>query len=167
MAFVPVVLMAVSAAVAAYGAMSASKAQAANFKSQQQAADYNATVNKQNAMSAEAAASANELATRRQNAQRMGALRAQVGESAGGFTGTNLNALDQAGANMELDALNTRYRGTMEGRGMLSQANLNEFQGVVAGENAGYATQAGYVGAASAALGAASSYYGSSMRTGG
>ena len=159
MAFVPLIVMAASAAMSAYGAISASKAQAASYKSQQNAANYNATVNQQNAMAAEAAASANEMAERRANDQRMGMLRARVAESGGGFTGTNVGALDQSAANMELDALNTRYRGEMQGRGMLSQANLNQFQAQVAGTNAGYATESGYFGAAAGALSAASNYY--------
>ena len=159
MAFVPIAIMVASAAMSAYGAMSASKAQAASYKSQQQAANYNATVNQQNAMAAEAAGSANELAERRLNDQRMGVLRARAAESGGGFTGTNVGALDQAAANMELDALNTRYRGTMQARGMLAQANLNEFQANVAGQNAGYATESGYFNAASGILSSAANYY--------
>jgi hypothetical protein len=41
-------------------------------------------------MSAEAAGSARELAIRRQNDQILGKERAAVGESGGGFTGTNV-----------------------------------------------------------------------------
>jgi len=155
----PVVLMAVSAAVAAYGAISSAQAQAASAKSQQQAANYNATVEKQNAMSAEAAASANEMNMRRQNDQILGAQRARVAESAGGFTGTNVGVLNQSGANLELSALNTRYQGTMQARGLLAQSNLDQYQGKVAGMNASSAMRAGYIGAAASALGATSSYY--------
>jgi len=159
MAFVPIVLMAASAAVAAAGAISASHAQAASYKSQEQAARYNATVNMTNANTAAGAASANELAQRRVNDQRMGAMRAQAAEGGGGFTGTNIEVLDQSARNMEVDALNTRYRGQTQAYGMLANANLDEYQAKVADMNAGSAITAGYYGAASSALGAASNYY--------
>lgn len=159
MAAVPLVLMAASAAMSAIGAISAAQSQSASYKSQQQAANYNATVEKQNAMSAEAAASANELNMRRQNDQILGAQRARVGESAGGFTGTNVGVLAQSGTNLELSALNTRYQGTMQARGLLAQSNLDEYQGLVAGMNAKSAMTSGYIGAAAGALGSTANYY--------
>lgn len=159
MAVLPVVLMAASAAMAAVGSISAAQAQTASYKSQQQAANYNATVEKQNAMSAEAAASANELNQRRQNDQIMGAQRARVAESAGGFTGTNVGVLNQSGANLELSALNMRYQGAMQARGLLAQSNLDQYQASVAGMNAGSSMRAGYIGAAASALGSVSNYY--------
>jgi len=152
------VALAASAAVGAAGAISSSRAQAASYKSQEQAAKYNAEVNMGNATAAETAASANELAQRRLNDQRMGAMRAQAAES-GGFGGTNAEVLSQSATNMELDALNTRYRGQMQARGLLAQANLDEYQSQVAEMNRGSSIRAGYIGAASSALGAASNYY--------
>jgi hypothetical protein len=154
----PVVMIA-TAVISAYGAYSAAQAQKTSAKSQQNASNYNATVNQQNAMSAEAAASANELAQRRQNDQTLSAQRARVEESGGGDVGTNVGALNQSGANLELGALNTKYQGEMQGRGLLAQSNLNEFQANVAGQNASAANTSGYIGAASSALGAYSNYY--------
>lgn len=147
-----------SATVAAAGAVQAGKAQAASYKSAAQAARYNTQAEILNANAAAGAASANELALRRQNDQRMGAMRAQAAE-AGGFTGTNLELLDQSATNMELDALNTRYRGQAQSAGLLSQANLDAYQARADQLNAGQVTQAGYIGAASQALGAFSNYY--------
>lgn len=169
MAFVPLAIMVASAVVGAAGAISSSKAQAASYKSQAEADNYNATVNRDNAQAAQNAASANELAERRTNAQRMGAIRAQIGSSGGGYVGTNLELADQDAANAELDALNTRYRGQMQARGLLAEANLDSFQAKVAKQNASSAITAGYFGAASAALGSASSYsnYRSLSTTGG
>lgn len=158
MAALPLVMLAASAAVSAYGAISAGKANAASYKSQQNADNYNATVNKQNANAAEAAASANELDIRRQNDQTMARQRASVAESAGGFTGTNVGVLNQNGADLELNALNERYKGQMQARGLLAGANLDEFQANVAGQNASSATSASYLGAASSILGSASNY---------
>jgi hypothetical protein len=152
------VALAASAAVSAAGAISQSKAQSASYKSAAQAAKYNAAASMQNANSANQAASANELAMRRQNDQRIGAMRAQAAES-GGFGGTNAEVLNQSATNMELDALNTRYRGQMQGAGLLSQANLDSYQAQVDAKNASSASRAGYIGAASSALGAASNYY--------
>jgi hypothetical protein len=151
--------MAASAAMAAYGSISSAQAQAASYKSQAKAEAYNVQAENQNAAAAQQAASANELATRRTNDQRMGNIRAAVGEYGGGFTGTNRALLDQDASNMELDALNTRYRGAMEAHGMLSQANLDQYQSSVAGMNASSSMRAGYVGAAASALGTASNYY--------
>ena len=148
-----------STAIAAYGAISSAKAQSASYKSQRQAAEYNAQANQQNANAAEAAASANELAMRRTNDQRMGEIRAAIASGAGGFSGTAGELADQDASNMELDALNTRYRGTLQAHGMLAQSNLDQYQGDVAGMNASSAMRAGYIGAAASALGTASNYY--------
>lgn len=157
MAFVPI-LMAAAAAVSAVGAIKGAQAQSASYKSAAAAARYNATAEMQNATSAAQAASANEMAVRRQNDQRMGAMRASAAES-GGFTGTNLELLDQSATNMELDALNTRYTGQTRAAGLLSQANLDAFQSRADQLNARSSMTAGYIGAASQALGAYSNYY--------
>lgn len=159
MAFIPIAVMVASAAISAVGAISAAHAQSNSFKSQQDAANYNATVEKQNADAAMGAASANERAQRMQNDQQMGMERARIGESGGGFTGTNVGVLAQNGANLELGALNTRYQGTMQARGLLAQSTLDQFQGEVAGQNASSAQTAGYFNAASSALSSASNYY--------
>ncbi len=152
------IALASSAAVSAYGAVRSGQAQAASYKTQEQAAKYNAAVNTQNANAAGMAASANELAQRRLNDQRMGAMRAQAAES-GGFTGTNLELLNQSATNMELDSLNTRYRGQMQARGLLASANLDEYQARGAAMNEGNSLTGGYLSAAGAALGGFNSYY--------
>jgi len=95
---------------------------------------------------------------RRQNDQILGKERASAIEGTGGTGGTTAGVLAQNGADLELNALNERYRSTMQGRGLLAGAQLDEFQGQVAGMNAGAATTASYFGAASGALSAASNY---------
>jgi hypothetical protein len=157
--FIPAIIAAAGAAVGAVGAISSAQAQSASYKSAKSAAEYNAQANRDNAIAAERAGSANELATRRTNAQRMGAMNAEVAAQGGGYSGTNVLALNQAGTNMEFDALNERYKGIMQGRGLLNEATLDDFQGKVAGMNAGAATRAGYFGAASSVLSSASNYY--------
>lgn len=158
MAFIPVLMIA-TAAISAVGAISAAHAQSASDKSQQQAENYNATVEQQNANAAEGAASANERAQRMSNDQQMGMERARVGESGGGYTGTNVGVLAQNGANLELNALNTRYQGQMQSRGLLAQGTLDQFQGEVAGQNASNAMTGGYLSAAGNAMGSVSNYY--------
>ena len=168
MAAVPIIIMAASAAMAAYGSIKSAQAQSASYKSQANAAAYNAEADRQNANAAEGAASANEMAERRQNDQRLGAMRASVAASGGGFSGTNINALNQAETNMDLDALNTRYQGYAQAHGLLSNANLQDLQQKNAMNNASTSMQAGYIGAASQALGSASNYYNyRSLSTGG
>lgn len=152
------IMTAATAAISAYGAYSQGQAQKTSYQSQQSAANYNATANQQNAMSAEAAASSNELAQRRQNDQTLSGQRARIEESGGGMVGTNVGALTQSGANLELGALNTRYQGAMQGRGLLAQSNLNQFQARVAGQNASSANSSSYLGAASSMLGSFSNY---------
>jgi hypothetical protein len=159
MAPIPVALMAASAAMSAVGAITSGQAQSASYKSQANAERYNAAVEKQNAQSAEAAASANELAQRRQGNQIMGSQRARIAESGGGFTGTNIGVLQQNGANLEMDALNTQYSGLMQSRGLLAQANLDTYQAKAADINAKNATTGSYIGAAASALNSVSNYY--------
>lgn len=159
MAALPLVMLAASAATSAYGAISSAQAQSASYKSQADAAKYNAAVEQQNATAAETAASANELAMRRNNNQTLGAQRARVAESGGGFSGTNINALNQSGANLELDALNTQYQGVMQARGLMAQSNLDQFQAQVASKNAKSAKRAGYISAAASVLGDTANYF--------
>ena len=159
MAALPVVLLAASAATSAIGALSASQAQAASYRSQQNAANYNAAASRQNANAALAAGSANELAVRRENAEKLGEMRAGAAAATGGFSGTTGEALDQAGANLELNALNTRYAGKVQAYGYQTQVPLLEQQAKVAGENANMAVTSGWIGATAGALGSFSNYY--------
>lgn len=158
MAFAPLILMAASAAVSAVGAISSARAQAAGYDAQKKAAIYNANQERINANAAIGAADANELVQRRENDQKMAALRARVAESGGGFVGTNVGVLNQAADNLELSALATRYQGTARASGLLAQANLDEYQSNVAGMNSRASITAGNFGAIGAALGATSSY---------
>jgi hypothetical protein len=160
-------IMVASMVVSAVGAISAAQAQKASYKSQQQAATYNSTVERENANAAMAAASANELAQRRDNDVKLSFERARMVESGGGLVGTNVGALNQAGANLELSALNTRYRGAVTAVGDLQQSTLDQYQSQVAGMNASSAERAGYIGAAGSALSIAANYANSRSMAGG
>lgn len=162
MAFVPLIVMAVGTAMAAYGSIQQGKTQAANAKSQAAAERYNAVVNTQNASQASAEASAREMMVRSNNEQRLGNIRAGMAEN-GGFGGTNAGVLRQDTVNAELDALSTRYTGVMQNRAYTQQATLDTFQSKVAGANAGAYRSAGYFGAATALVQGASRMYGSNQ----
>lgn len=151
-------LLIASMAVTAIGAISAAQAQKASYKSQQQADNFNATVSRDNANAAMSAASANELAQRRDNDVKLSFERGRMIESGGGLVGTNVGALSQSAANLELSALNTRYRGAVQATGDLQQSTLDQYQSKVAGMNATSAGNAGWIGAIGGALGSASNY---------
>ncbi len=159
MAALPVVLLAASAATSAIGAISASQAQASSYRSQQNADNYNATAARMNANAALAAGSANEMAVRNENAQKMGEMRAGAAAATGGFSGTTGEALDQSGAQLELNALNTRYQGQTQAYAYNTQVPLLQQQAKVAGENASTAATSGWINAAGGALGSFSNYY--------
>jgi hypothetical protein len=160
-------IMAASAAVTAVGAVSAAQAQRQSFESQQQAAVYNATIQKQNADAAMAAASANELSQRRDNDVKLSFERGRMIESGGGLVGTNVGALDQSATNLELAALNTRYRGAVTAVGDMQQSTLDQYSASVAKSNASSANTAGYIGALGGALGSAANYSNSRALFGG
>jgi hypothetical protein len=160
MAFIPIALMVVSAAMTAYGKIQQGNTESANAKAQANAMDYNAAVNTQNAQQAGMVATSREQQQRANQAQQLGNIRAGLAESGGGETGTNAGVLNQSETNMELDALTTRYQGVLGARTYNAQAGLDIYQGKVSRVNAGAAKKAGYWGAASSLIGAAGSIYG-------
>ena len=170
MAAIPVavwIMMAASTAVAAYGAVQSGKAQEASYKTQANADKYNAEVNAMNAQQAAQEGNAREELARRRARTVMGEQRAAIGENLGSYTGTSLGVIEQSGTQAELDALNERYGGAMESRGLLAQSELNKYQAKGALMNAGSARRAGYTSAASSLLSSASSYYGGRSMGGG
>lgn len=159
MAAAPLILMAASAAVTAVGSLSAAAAQRSSYESQKTMANYNATVEQMNANAAMSAASANEQAMRRDNDVKLSFERGRMIESGGGLVGTNVGALAQAGTNLELSALNARYKGAIEARGDLQQSVYDQYQAQIAGQNAKRASTAGWIGAVGGALGTTANYY--------
>lgn len=153
--WVPIAMAVASAAMKAYGSIQQGKTEAANYKAQAAADNYNAVVNTQNAQQAGMLASSRELAQRQNDAQQLGNIRAGLAETGGGESGTNAGVLRQSEVNAELDALTTRYQGVLQSRGYQAQAGLDIYQGKVAKVNAGAAKRAGYWGAASQLLGGA------------
>lgn len=153
-----------TAAVGAYSAIQAGKGQEAQYKSAQQAADYNAEMQRQNAAVARQQAGAREEAQRRQARQVLGEQRAALSQAGIGLSGSAADVYGQSAANAELDALNIRYEGELDARGLLAQSQLTSYEGQVSGMNAKSAKRAGYVNAASSLLSGATSAYGYAKR---
>lgn len=156
---IPWIVAAVGAAVSAYGAVQQGKATEATYKAQAKNDETNAIINAQNAQSAQAQATAREDQRRRVARQVLGEQRASIAEAGGLGGGTYAGVVEQSAANAELDALNERYAGVMEGRGLIAASNDSSSRARLARMNAGSARAAGNLGAASAVIGGASNYY--------
>jgi hypothetical protein len=116
-------IMAASAAVSAIGAIQQGKAQKA-------AADYNATINIQNAQIARADAAAMAQQQDRENYLRLGAIRAAQGKSGGvANEGSVLDVLGDTAAQGELEKQNILYQGEQRARGFTNTAALDTFSG--------------------------------------
>lgn len=116
-------------------------------------ATQNAAVARQNAQSAFNVGIGKEEAVRRNSAQQLGAQTAAASES--GFvssSGSMLNAQVQSAGNAELDALQTRYQGLLQGQSYQDQAASDDYEAKVASSNAGNALTGGIIGAGTAAL---------------
>lgn len=111
MAYVPLIL-------AAAGALQqgASAAQASRFNAQ-------ATKNEQT-LSVDMGAAAEGM-QRRSSREALGRQAAAFGGAGVGYEGSSETALDQSAVNQELDALNTRYKGTITGYGYGVRSTLD------------------------------------------
>lgn len=160
----PAVIMAwasaASAVVAAVSYVQAGKNADAQGRAAQQAADYNAEIQAQNARVARQQAGAREEAQRRQARQVLGEQRAALSQAGIGLGGSAADVYGQSAANAELDALNIRYEGELDARGLLAQSALSTYGGQVDRMNGKIGKQAGYTNAAASLLTGASSAYG-------
>ena len=133
---------------------------------EKQANEYNATVLRNNA------AAENDAATQRESAQRFriqqaeGRARTIAAESGSGMDGSNWDLMRQNAVQGELDVLNVRHAGRGAADGLLSQANLQDYQGQVAQMRQVQAVQAGRTAQTTAAINGVSSIYGSGVKSG-
>jgi hypothetical protein len=118
MAFAPALIPYVTAAAAIYSGAK-----------QQQSADYNAQVMKQEQGAAVNQATAQEGLVRRNSREMLGRQAAAFGGAGVGYSGSSGVALDQSAINQELDALNTRYRGAITGYGYGVQSDILKREG--------------------------------------
>jgi hypothetical protein len=128
-------IMAGSAAISAIGAIRQGQAAKA-------AADYNATINQQNALIARQDASQQAAQADRENRLRLGTIRANAGASGGTGAGSVFDVLGDAAAQGELEKQNILYQGELKARGYTNTSNLDTMSG-------GVAQQAGYMKAGS------------------
>lgn len=152
-------LIIASTAVSAVGAISAGNAQAASLKSQANALEYNASVQRMNADRTAAEYSVREDQQRRQQAIILGRQRAGIAESGIGFTGTALDLEEQSNINAELDNLTLRYEGNTQRAALLQDATMSTYQAGAAKSQAKSAKQQGYISALGSVLGGAGRYY--------
>jgi hypothetical protein len=166
MAAAPAIMMIASAVIGAYAAVQSSKAQSATYKAAAQADKYNAEIKAQTARVARQQANAREEAQRRMARQVLGEQRAALAQAGAGLSGSAADIYGQSAANAELDALNIRYEGELDARGLLAQSAQDTYQSKVNKMNAGSATKGGYLSGASQLLAGASNAYGSYKKGG-
>jgi hypothetical protein len=117
------------------------------------AADYNAKVDEQNATITRQQANQREEIFRKEARQNLGRQRAALAESGVGMGGSGADIIKDSALNMELDALNIRYQGDLEARGLVEQAKMSRLEGRQRRANAG-------LQAAGSILGGVSKRYG-------
>jgi len=160
MGYVAAAVAIIGAVVGAYSSYQQGQAQEANFKAQANADKYNAAVAEQSAAVKRQQYVAQEEAQRRQAKQVLGEQRAALAQAGIGLSGSAADVYGQSAANAELDALNIRYTGELDARGLLAQGEQYRYGARVNRMNAGSARTGGYLNAASSLLSGASSAYG-------
>lgn len=149
-----------SGVVGAIGTLSQAGAASATAQSQAQAAQYNATIERQRADAALQQADAQEEQSRRNSRKVIGAQRAALVENGIGLdSGTGSDLVQDSTLNAEMDALNIRYQGQLNARGFNAQAALDDYSSEAAKSRADSALTAGFFGAASSVLTGAGDYY--------
>lgn len=144
-------IIAASAAVSAVSAIQQGRAAKA-------AADYNSTIEMQNAQIARADAAAQASQQDRENYLRLGAIRTAQGKAGGAANeGSILDVLGDQAAQGELDKQYILYQGEQRARGFTNTATLDTFSG----RNA---ERTGYLKAGSELLGGGASAYTSYSR---
>lgn len=147
-------VMLVGSALSMYAGMQAAKSQSASAQAQaqtdRQAANYNGAVDRQNADSTSEVSAMQEEQQRTRFSLDHGRNVASAAESGAGMDGSNFDVLRQNAVQGEIDALNVRYRGQAEAHGLLSQANMQDYQANAAGMRGQAARTAGKIGVVSA-----------------
>lgn len=115
---------------------------------QGQAADYNSKVSQNEANLSVDQANAASGIQRRVGREALGRQAAAFGAAGVGYGGSSETALDQSAVNQELDALNTKYKGTITGYGY----------GIQAGQDKSEASQYNLMAGAALLKGAGSNY---------
>ncbi|MBR8201693.1 hypothetical protein [Burkholderia vietnamiensis] len=149
----------ISAGVSAAGALASGAAKASAERQQAAVMDRNAQLANNQAQQVYAQGVNREQAQRDQAGQQLGAQRAAMSES--GFNPNAGSALDtqvQSVRNAELDALQTRYQGILQGQSLEDQATQDRFAARTARTNARNSMINGGISAAASLLGGVGSY---------
>jgi hypothetical protein len=149
-------MMALPYIAMAMSAIAQGNATSAQYKAQAQADMYNAAINRQRAETTNAVTVQRETQQRRESRIKAGERLTAMAQSGTGLGGSNADVFRQSEVLAELDALNIRYEGELESKGLLNQANLNEWQSRTNLASAKRARMGGYVGAAASLLSGAS-----------
>jgi hypothetical protein len=147
-----------SGAMSAIGAIQQGQAQADSQRAQAQANEYNAIVARNNAVVAQEQSNAKEEAQRRHFGELQGQARAGIAQSGTGFDGSNADILKQNAINNELDALTIRYQGENQAKGLVAQAQLDQYNASVNRQNASAAETGGFLNAGAALMSGYSKY---------
>ena len=115
MAFLPAALPYLAAAGSAYSYVKQSNAASFNSKVAQNESDL--SINQANAQ---------EGMVRRNSREQLGKQAAAFGAAGVGYGGSSETSLDQSAVNQELDALNTRYKGSLTGYGYRVQSGIDQ-----------------------------------------
>lgn len=145
-------------AITAYGKYQEGQAQEEAAKSQSQAAEYNATVSTQNAQIARNNASIREEVQNRKSRSILAQQFAGTAQAGIGFSGTAVDVFSQSETMAELDALNIRYEGDLQSRGLLAEAAGERYQSQAALVNGKNASSAANISAAGTLLQGAAGY---------
>lgn len=156
-------VMVAAAAMSAIGSIQRGNQMDAQYQAQAQANEYNAAVLRQRSETALSVSNQREEQQRRAAAFQIGKMRAGIAQSGMGLGGTNADLERQSQVMAELDSLNIRYEGALESRGLLQRATMEDANSGANRRNADAASEAGYMGAAGAAL----SGYGGYLNAGG
>lgn len=148
----------ISTAFQVMGALNSASDKSDQFKASQQQEQYNAALDRQRADAALSSSNQREEQHRRQVRLIQGKQRAAIAESGTGLGGTNADLEHQSELFAELDAMNIRYEGTLEARGLLADAEMRDSRADRYGRSAKNARTSGYLGAAGALLGGAGDY---------
>lgn len=159
MQFIPLIFAGAGMLAGAAGAKQQAQAQEAQFKAAAAADQYNAAVKRERSQAVTKVYGQREEQQRR-NAKLLAGKRA----AAMGQSGIGISSFDatehQSAVFAELDALNIRYEGALEAKGLLDSATLDDFYGANNLSNASNAKKAGRIAVASALLSGGSKMYG-------
>lgn len=138
-----------------FGVMSAvqsGQAASAQYAANQRVAEYNAAIARQQAETTRAVYGQKEEAQRREAAFILGKQRAAGAQAGLGLGGSFADVSEQSAVMAELDALNIRYTGEMEAKGLMSQSNLYGMEASNYGTQSSLSKSGSYLRAATTAL---------------